>query len=91
MRPPATYKEIQKWVVQQFGFTPETCWIAHCREVYNLLLLEAPNRQEGGPSETVSTREADCHQNRDAGAVAVIRPVRGREVRRRANSRRNLT
>lgn len=44
MRPLATYKEIQKWVQQQFGFTPETCWIAHCKEIYGLPLGEAPNR-----------------------------------------------
>jgi hypothetical protein len=32
---------------QQFGFTPETCWIAHCKELYNLPLNEAPNLQGG--------------------------------------------
>ena len=47
MRSPATYKEIQKWVQQQFGFTPETCRIAHCKELYNLPVSEAPNRQRG--------------------------------------------
>jgi hypothetical protein len=41
----ATYKEIQKWVMQEFGFTPKTCWIAHCKEIYGLPLGRAPNRQ----------------------------------------------
>lgn len=41
----ATYKEIQKWVKQQFGFTPQTCWIAHCKEIYGLPLRGASNRQ----------------------------------------------
>jgi hypothetical protein len=41
MRPEATDHEIQKWVERQFGFTPETCWIAHCKEFYGLPLDEA--------------------------------------------------
>ena len=45
MRPSATYKEIQKGVLQEFGLTPETCWIAHCKEFYGLPLGDAPNRQ----------------------------------------------
>jgi hypothetical protein len=32
MGPEATDHEIQKWVERQFGFTPETGWIAHCLE-----------------------------------------------------------
>jgi hypothetical protein len=45
MRQPATYQEIQKWVESQFGFTPETCWIADCKELCGLPLGEAPNRR----------------------------------------------
>jgi len=41
----ATYKEIQQWVKQHFGFVPQTCWIAHCKELIGLPLREAPNRQ----------------------------------------------
>src|SRR5580693_4343169 len=44
MRQPATYQEIQKWVEQQYGFTPKTCWIAHCKEIHGLSLGTAPNR-----------------------------------------------
>lgn len=40
----ATYKQIQAWVKQQYGFTPETCWIAHVKEISDLPLQEAPNR-----------------------------------------------
>ena len=36
MRQPATHQEIQKWVESQFGFTPETGWIAHCKELCGL-------------------------------------------------------
>jgi hypothetical protein len=45
MRQPATYQEIQKWVESRFGFMPETCWIAHCKELCGLPLGEAPNRR----------------------------------------------
>ena len=47
MRQSATYKEIQTWVQQRFGFVPETCWIAHCKEIHGLPLRDAPNRQGG--------------------------------------------
>lgn len=40
----ATHKQIQAWVKQQYGFTPETCWIAHVKEISGLPLQEAPNR-----------------------------------------------
>lgn len=41
----ATYKQIQNWVKQNFGFVPETCWIAHVKELSGLPLRKAPNRQ----------------------------------------------
>jgi len=44
-RQPATYQEIRKWVEQRHGFKPETCWIAHCKELYGLPVDRAPNRQ----------------------------------------------
>jgi len=45
MRGTATYRDIQDWVKREFGFVPETCWIAHCKEIYGLPLRHAPNRQ----------------------------------------------
>lgn len=41
----ATYKQIQAWVKQQYGFVPETCWIAHVKQISGLALRKAPNRQ----------------------------------------------
>ncbi len=41
----AAYKQIQAWVKQQYGFTPETCWIAHVKQMSGLLLRKAPNRK----------------------------------------------
>lgn len=41
----ATYKEIQFWVKQTYGFVPETCWIADDKNQCGLLMREAPNRK----------------------------------------------
>ena len=40
----ATYKEIQKWVKQRYGFVPKTCWIAHVKELSGLPVEKALNR-----------------------------------------------
>jgi hypothetical protein len=41
----ATYKEIQIWVKQKYGFLPKTCWIAHVKHMSGLPMRNAPNRQ----------------------------------------------
>ncbi|MFX0150964.1 MAG: hypothetical protein ACFFAJ_09300 [Candidatus Hodarchaeota archaeon] len=40
----ATYKEIQVWVKQNYGFSPKTCWIAHVKEICGLKAKPAWNR-----------------------------------------------
>ena len=40
-----TYKQIQEWVRQQYGWTPKSCWIAHCKELRGLARRDAPNRR----------------------------------------------
>lgn len=40
----ATYKEIQKWVQKKYGWKPETCHIAHCKELKGLPTSRAWNR-----------------------------------------------
>ena len=40
----ATYEQIQKWVEGNHGWVPQTCWIAHCKELKGLALRRAPNR-----------------------------------------------
>lgn len=42
----ATYKRIQDWVKQNYGFTPKTCWIAHVKEMSGLPVRKAPNRRD---------------------------------------------
>jgi hypothetical protein len=40
----ATYKQIQSWVKQNYGFVPKTCWIAHVKNMCGLPMRNAPNR-----------------------------------------------
>jgi hypothetical protein len=40
----ATYKQIQKWVKDRYGFTIKTCWIAHAKEICGLETRIAPSR-----------------------------------------------
>lgn len=40
----ATYKEIQTWVKAKYSFVPQTCWIAHAKEIFGLPVSAAPNR-----------------------------------------------
>lgn len=40
----ATYKEIQNYVKETYGFIPKTCWIAHVKEECGISVKNAPNR-----------------------------------------------
>ena len=40
----ATYKQIQDWVKQRYGFVPKTCWVAHIKELSGVEVCKAPNR-----------------------------------------------
>lgn len=40
-----TYKQIQAWVKQNYGFVPATCWIADVKFQSGLPMRKAPNRQ----------------------------------------------
>jgi hypothetical protein len=42
----ATYKQLQAYVKQQYGFVPKTCWIAHVKEMSGLHPSLAPNRYD---------------------------------------------
>jgi hypothetical protein len=50
----ATYKEIQEYIKQQYGYTPKTCWIADMKEKCGLKPNVANNRQ------SVKTRLHPC-------------------------------
>lgn len=40
----ATYKEIQGYVKETYGFLLKTCWIAHTKELCGIPVKNAPNR-----------------------------------------------
>lgn len=42
----ASYREIQAYIMQQYGFVAQTCWIAHMKEVCGLPVHSAPNRAD---------------------------------------------
>lgn len=41
----ATYQQIQEYVKQKYGFVPQTCWIAHVKELSGLAVHRAVNRR----------------------------------------------
>lgn len=44
----ATYRAIQEWVKDTYGWTPERGWIAHCKELCGIPIRPAPNRATAG-------------------------------------------
>jgi hypothetical protein len=42
----AIYIQIQKYVKTHYGFTAQTCWIAHVKEMSGLKLRISPNRHD---------------------------------------------
>lgn len=40
----ASYKEIQNYIKDKYGITPQTCWIAHMKEKLGLPKRNASNR-----------------------------------------------
>lgn len=40
----ATYKEIQEYVKNNYGYKPKSCWIAHVKEMCGLPVRTAANR-----------------------------------------------
>jgi hypothetical protein len=40
----ASYKHIQEYAKETYGFVPKTCWIAHMKEVLGLESKIAVNR-----------------------------------------------
>lgn len=59
-RPMATYEQIQKWVRGKDGWGPQTCWIAHCKELKGST-LEAGAQPCRRSRETVPGGQASSH------------------------------
>lgn len=50
----ATYKQIQEYIRDTYGYSPKTCWIAHMKDVCGLHPRIASNRY------SVSNRTNPC-------------------------------
>ncbi|MDP3940013.1 MAG: hypothetical protein Q8R92_17990 [Deltaproteobacteria bacterium] len=61
-----TYGEIQKHVKGRHGFTAETCWIAHVRELNGLATRRAWNRRG-------EKREKPCPPGKRAAIEEALR------------------
>jgi hypothetical protein len=59
----ATYKQIQDWVKQKYGFIPKTCWIAHVKHMSGLPMRKAPNRQGAVRVEPCPLEKVDAIQS----------------------------
>lgn len=64
----ATYREVQSWVRERYGFVPKTCWIAHCKELNGLGTRPAPNR-------TYESRKHPCPPDKRPAIQAALRSL----------------
>jgi hypothetical protein len=55
----ATYRQIQGWVREHYGFTPRTGWIAHCKALNGLPVRRAQNKKG-------ATRREPCPPDKQA-------------------------
>ena len=53
-----TYREIQNYVKNKYGYTVKTCWIAHVKEMSGLEVNIAPNRTD------VNKRKFPCPESK---------------------------
>jgi hypothetical protein len=61
-----TYKAIQSWVKDTFGFVPKTCWIAHMKETLGIPRRVASNRLR------IDLRSNPCPEGREAAILAAF-------------------
>jgi len=62
----STYREIQKYVKQRFGFQPKTCWIAHVKELNGVPTRIVWNRAG-------RNREVPCPHEKQPAIEAALR------------------
>jgi hypothetical protein len=56
----ATYKQIQAYVKDKYGYFPKSCWIAHVKELSGLHPKASPNRH------SISNRTNPCPVEKQA-------------------------
>ena len=61
----ATYRDVIACVERQHGFTPKTCWIAHCKELSGVRVRRAWNRLG-------NLREEPCPPRKRAAIIACM-------------------
>ncbi len=61
------YKDIQAYVRAEYGFVPETCWIAHAKEVSGLPTRRAHNRL------SPASRKRPCPIDKRAPIIEALR------------------
>ena len=62
LRPRATDQEIQKWVVRQHGFVPESAWITGCKQEFGLAVPEdGPQENPCPPDKVAAIKQAFRH------------------------------
>ena len=54
----ATYRDIQDYIVEKYGYEPKSCWIAHAKELFGLNPKMAANRY------SASKRANPCPPNK---------------------------
>ncbi|MGF7184101.1 hypothetical protein GGQ84_000181 [Desulfitispora alkaliphila] len=54
----STYKQLQQWVKENYGFLPKSCWIADVKEKHGIIIRKAPNRHDE------SKRGNPCPENK---------------------------
>jgi hypothetical protein len=58
----ATDQEIQKWILRQHGFVPESAWIMHCKEAFGLSTPGiAPAENPCPPEKVAAIKQAFRH------------------------------
>ncbi len=59
IRQRATDQEIQKWILRQHGFVPESAWIMHCKELFGLAAPgTAPKENPCPPEKRAAIKQA---------------------------------
>lgn len=63
----ATYKDVQEYARANFGFVPQTCWLAHVLSDYGLTTRVAGNRIDA------TARQKPCPPAKRAAVEAALR------------------
>jgi hypothetical protein len=54
VQPRVTDQEVQKWILRQHGFVPESAWILHCKEQFSLVAPGTAPKENPCPPEKVA-------------------------------------